>query len=131
MITIQEVIFGRLSELKRKITDKKISQFSQAIKACSISVKNKLSEILGNQEGSEQIESRTYTWVKQGLICRKMLEWINRKYTEQNILLLGNVHTLAWEYLDTVYPDFKMSCEKGSLYPKEIPKCGQDNSTVR
>lgn len=64
MITIQEVIFGRLSELKRKITDKKISQFSQAIKACSISVKNKLSEILGNQEGSEQIESRTYTWVK-------------------------------------------------------------------
>lgn len=35
MITIQEVICGRLSELKRKITDKKISQFSQAIKACS------------------------------------------------------------------------------------------------
>lgn len=39
--------------------------------------------------------------------------------------------SLAWEYLDTVYPDFKMSCEKVSLYPKEIPKCGQDNSTVR
>lgn len=38
MITSQEVIFERLSELKKEVTDKKMSQFSQVINAWYISV---------------------------------------------------------------------------------------------